>query len=101
MDDNRTLYSLKAPGSPGSGSALRLPGRGSFPGIDDHLVQPEVTRDEIVGGRRIVASPAKLAQAIQHSRLNYVLQAHIAPGYVAAVHLLTARTHHGPSGRAA
>jgi len=89
MDENRRGYNLKAPGPPGSGSSLRLPGRGSFPRVDDRLVEAEVTRDEIVGGHRIVASPALPPHATQHSRLDYVLQAHVAPGYIAATDLLT------------
>ena len=88
MDERRSAYSLKAPGSPGSGSPLRLPGRG-FPRVDDHLVEPEVTRDEIIGGRRVVASPANPPHATQHTRLDYVLQAHVVPGYTAATDLLT------------
>jgi hypothetical protein len=88
MDDDRA-YSLRAPGRDGSGAALRLPGRGSFPGVDDHLVEPEVTRDEIVGGRRVIASPAKLPHATQHFELDYLLRAHVAPGYGGATDLLT------------
>jgi hypothetical protein len=60
-----------------------------FPRVDDHLVLPEVTRDEIIGGRRVVASPAHLPHATQHTRLDYVLEAHVAPGYQAATDLLT------------
>jgi len=60
-----------------------------FPPVDEHLVEPEVTRDEIIGGRRVVAFPAEAPHADQHGRLQYVLQAHVAPGYVAAVDLLT------------
>jgi hypothetical protein len=89
MDENRRGYDLKAPGRPGAGSPRHLPGRGSFPRVDDHLVEPEVTRDEIIGGHRIVASPAQLPHATQHSRLDYVLQAHVASGYDAAADLLT------------
>lgn len=58
MNDNHSGYNLKAPGPPGAGSSLRLPGHGPFPRVDDHLVEAEVTRDEIIGGHRIVASPA-------------------------------------------
>ena len=29
-----------------------------FPPVDEHWVDPEVTRDEIIGGRRVVAMPA-------------------------------------------
>jgi hypothetical protein len=66
-----------------------LPGRGSFPRVDDHLVEPEVSRDEIIGGRRVVAFPAESPHATQHGDLHYVLRAHVAPGYRGAVDLLT------------
>jgi hypothetical protein len=89
MDEKRAAYSLRAPGPAGKSAALRLPGHGSFPGVDDHLVEPEVTRDEIINGRRVVASPAKQPHATQQSRLDYVLQAHVAPGYEAAADLIT------------
>jgi hypothetical protein len=87
MDEHRPAYRLKAPGS--SGSPLRLPGHGPFPGVDDHLVEPEITRDEVIGGVRVVAFPAELPHATQHGDLHYVLRAHVAPGYRAAVDLLT------------
>lgn len=89
MDENRRTYSLKAPGSPGSSSSMRLPGRGSFPGVDDHLVEPEVTRDEIIGGRRVVASPSNPPHATRHCDLDYVLRAYVAPGCRSASDLLT------------
>src|SRR5215208_5132378 len=87
MDENRAPYHVKAPGS--SGSSVHLPGRGSFPRVDDHLVVPELTRDEIIGGRRVVASPAHPPHAILHSDLDYVLRAHVAPGFQTAADLLT------------
>jgi len=87
MEEKHSGYDLKAPGS--SGGALHLPGRGSFPRVDDHLVSPEITRDEIIGGRRVVAFPAESPHATQHGDLHYVLRAHVAPGYLGAVDLLT------------
>ena len=93
MDENRPTFRLKAPGASDSGSAVRLPGRNSFPGVDDHLVQPEVTRDEIIGGRRVVAQPAESPHARRHFVVNYALQAHLPSGYLGAVDLLT---RHGP-----
>jgi len=42
MDENRRGYDLSAP--------RHLPGHGPFPRVDDHLVEPEVTRDQIIGG---------------------------------------------------
>ncbi|MFL6235224.1 MAG: Uma2 family endonuclease [Thermoanaerobaculia bacterium] len=89
MDENRRGYDLKAPGHAGGGSSMRLPGRGPFPRVDDHLVEPEVTRDEIIGGHRVVALPANPPHANQQSRLDYVLQAQVAPGYIASADLLT------------
>jgi len=87
MDENRTGYSLKAPGGSESGRSLRLPGR--FPRVDDHLVEPEVTRDEMIGGRRIVAFPAQAPHAKQSFDLDLILGTHLAPGYVGATDLLT------------
>ena len=87
MDEKRMAYDLKAPGS--SGSPMRLPGRGSLPQVDDHLVVPEITRDEIIGGARVVASPAQPPHATQHFELDYLLRAHMAPGYRGATDLIT------------
>src|SRR4051812_45275078 len=89
MDENRTGYSLKALDRQGSGSSLRLPGRESFPPLDEHLVEPEVTRDEIIGGRRVVAMPSLDPHADQKSDLDYVLRAHVPPVYRTAADLLT------------
>jgi hypothetical protein len=68
---------------------MHLPGRGPFPRLDDHLVVPELTRDEIIGGRRVTASPANPPHATQQTRLDYVIEPHVAPGYRAATDLLT------------
>lgn len=68
---------------------MHLPGRDSFPRVDDHLIEPEVTRDEIIGGRRVIALPANPPHANQQSDLDYVLRAHVAPGYLTAADLLT------------
>ena len=46
MDERRSGYSLKAPGY--SGSPRHLPGRdGPLPGLNDRLVEAEVTRDDL------------------------------------------------------
>jgi len=62
---------------------------GSFPALDDHLVEAEVTRDEIIGGQRVVLSPSPEPYATQHTDVNHVVRAHVAPGYGVATHLLT------------
>ena len=89
MDENRPVYSLKAPSSVDTTLPRQLPGRGSFPGVEDHLVEAEVTRDEVIGGRRVVASPAQPPHANQHVELDYLIRAYVIPGYRAAVDLLT------------
>jgi hypothetical protein len=88
VDEKRSGYALKAPGASGA-SSLHLPGRGDFPRVDDHLVVPEVTRDEIIKGRRVVAEPADAPHGDQHFRLDYVVGAHVASGYEGSTDLLT------------
>jgi len=87
MDEKRSGLSLKAPAS--SGGSWGLPGRGSFPLVDDHLVEPEVTRDEIIDGRRVVAMPAEAPHAVKQGDLDTLLGNHVAPGYCLAVDLIT------------
>jgi|tagenome__1003787_1003787.scaffolds.fasta_scaffold20550990_1 hypothetical protein len=87
MDEKRSGMSLKAPA--GSGGAFHLPGRGSFPPVDDHLVEPEVTRDEIINGRRVVAMPAEAPHGDQQVDLDTLLRIHAAPGFVVSADLIT------------
>jgi hypothetical protein len=87
MDEKHSGYSLKAPGS--SGASVQLPGRDAFPRVDEHLVVPEITRDEIIAGRRVVACPASPPHAKKQSELDYVMRALVAPGYWSAADLLT------------
>jgi hypothetical protein len=90
MDEKHFAVRVKAPGRQGSGMQVRLPGREQhFPRVDDHLVQPEVTRDEIIGGVRLVASPASPSHAFQQGDLDFVLRAHATAGYRLGVDLLT------------
>lgn len=60
-----------------------------WPPVDDHLVEPEVTRDEMIRGRKVVAAPVQAPHADQQARRAYVVQAHVRPGYVVAMELLT------------
>jgi len=73
MDENRRGYDLKVPGHTDEGAPRHLPGHGPFPRVDDHLVEPEVTRDQIIGGHRVVKLPADPPRADQWGRLNFVL----------------------------
>jgi hypothetical protein len=87
--DPKTRGFMAAPGAPGS--AYRLPGARegeARPRLDDHLVQDE-TREEMVRGRKVLAQPARPPHADRHLQLDYVIGAHVAPGYIASSDLLT------------
>jgi hypothetical protein len=64
-------------------------GRATFPPLDDHLVVPEVTRDEIIKGRRVVAHPAQRPHGRQHSQLDFLVRGLVAPGHETSSDLLT------------
>lgn len=87
MDEKHAAYSLKAPGA--SGAATHLPGRSGFPPLDEHLVVPEITRDEIIKGRRVVAHPAQRPHGRQHSQLDFLVRGLVAPGHETSSDLLT------------
>src|ERR1700760_4697079 len=87
MDEKRAGMSLKAPAAPAA--SLRLPGRGPSPVVDDHLVVPEVTRDEIIAGRKVVAFPAEAPHGDKQVDLDTLLRLHVAPGDVVSADLIT------------
>ena len=60
-----------------------------MPLVDDHLVEPEVTRDEILNGRRVVTMPAERPHAVKQGDLDTLLGNHVAPGYCLAVDLIS------------
>jgi Putative restriction endonuclease len=92
MDPKPPPGMILAPSAPGM--ALQMPGREArsrdrVPSPDDHLVAPEVTRDEVIRGRHVVAMPALPAHADRQFELGFVLRAHVKPGYVGSADLLT------------
>ncbi|MEM7352830.1 MAG: hypothetical protein AAF657_18690 [Acidobacteriota bacterium] len=90
MDENRPAYSLHAPATSSAARAMRLPARREgWPRVDDHLVEPETSRDEMIGGVRYEASPSDGPHGIQNGELDYVVRAHVASGYKVATDLLT------------
>lgn len=52
-------------------------------------MKPEVSRDEMIGGRRVVASPAQAPHANRQCALDFILYSHAAHGYIASADLLT------------
>jgi hypothetical protein len=88
MDPKSTGF-LAAPGA--SGPALRLPGmhdQQAMPRLDEHLVR-EGTREEMLRGQRLIAAPAREPHADPHARLDYLITAAAASGYVTSSDLLT------------
>jgi hypothetical protein len=83
---------LLAPSPYGGAVALKLPGRGGFPPIDEHVVRPE-TREEMVRGVRVYAQPALEPHADEHFRLDFVLGGHVSLGYVGSTDLITHVLH--------
>ena len=77
-----------APPPSGSAGALRLPAR-EPPPLDEHLVQPETTRDQLVRGRKVLAMPSLPPHGDRHFKLDYVIGAHVREGYVGSTDLLT------------
>jgi hypothetical protein len=79
---------LSAPGAAG-GSRYHAPGlEEPLPAVDERLVVPE-TRQEMLGGRALIAQPAHPPHAKRHAELGYLVRAHVAPGYIVAVDMLT------------
>jgi len=62
---------------------------GSFPPVDEHLVAPETTRDEVIRGRKIIAQPALEPHGDKHADLDFVILPHVREGYRASIDLLT------------
>ncbi len=82
---------LLAPSARG-GAALSFPPAEPprrFPPVDQHLVVPETTRDEMIRGRKIVAQPALEPHGDAHADLGAVIRLHVREGYRASIDLLT------------
>lgn len=65
----------------------------AFPRVDEHLVEPEVTRDIVIRGERLVAQPAKSDHADAHAQLDFVLLPHVNDKLTSSSDLLTRVTH--------
>ena len=79
-----------APGAVGYASSMVLPeaGHDDLPPVDEYVVEPE-TRTEMIDGRIVHVSPASWPHAALHAGLDYVLRAHVAPGYGSTSDMLT------------
>ena len=78
-----------ASADPSARRAYRAPSPGEETlAVDDYLVEPE-TRWEVIDGQRVYAAPAGAPHGDKHFKLDYVLAAHLLPGYVGSTDLLT------------
>jgi hypothetical protein len=75
--------------------SMHMPGHEAHQDLytDEHVVTPE-TREELIDGQVVHALPAEVPHGDRHFRLDYVLAAHLAPGYEGSTDLLT-RTSEG------
>jgi hypothetical protein len=95
MDENRPTYRLEAPGATTGATSYELPAYRDAPRqrrrlrVDEHQIRPEVERREIIDGEVLQAFPAEFEHAVQNADLDYVLRAHLAPGYRVATDLVT------------
>ena len=90
MDKDRPVQSMQAPAAASAPSSYRLPGASSPLRVDDHAVEPESSRREVmIDGRIVQKLPANAPHGMQNADLAYVLSAHLAPGYRVATDLLT------------
>jgi hypothetical protein len=80
---------MLAPGASSGAAAFRLPSVETFPPLGEHLVEPEVTRDEVIRGRKVVAMPARAPHGDRHFELDFVLRGNVAKGYVGSTDLIT------------
>ncbi len=67
----------------------KLDSETSVPSLDDHLVEPETSRDEIVEGLKVIAMPAKAPHADQHCELDFLVRGHVKPAYQSSSDMLT------------
>ena len=67
---------------------MELPAAERFPPPDEHLVEPE-TNQEMIDGRLMRVSPAAPPHADRQVAIGYVLNATVAPDYIASSELLT------------
>jgi len=91
LDPKPDAPMILAPGRSSSGARrMYLPGENDWPPVDEYLDPPEITRYERVDERgRQIAFPATAEHGDPHFRLDQLLGAHLAPGYVGSVDLKT------------
>ncbi len=80
---------MLAPGALGQTPALRCPPDNPWPRVDDHLVEPETSRDEVLYGQRMQVMGALAPHADRQAELIYVLRAHVHPDFIVSTELQT------------
>jgi hypothetical protein len=90
MEDDRDMREgLLTPAGGRGGGPYELPEDASLlPAVDDRLAPPE-TRIEYLHGIELCAEPADEPHATRHSKLVFVLEAHVRRDYTGAVDMLT------------
>jgi hypothetical protein len=89
MDPKPSVGLLLAPSALSSVGVAHFPGTRSKPLLDEHVVVPETTRDELVRGRRVIAQPSAPPHGDRHFELDYVIRGSIRPGYIGSTDMIT------------
>ena len=79
---------LEAPGAPRYHGDMPAPGPSAWPRVSDYAVEPESSQ-ELFDGQVREALPAGPKHGGQHHQIECVIGAYLAPGYDAAIDLLT------------
>ncbi len=85
---------MLAPGASQGARSVRFPGANEattneWPSVDEHLVEPEISRAEIIRGRRMEALPALAPHGDMHAHLSVVVGQFVAADFVASTDLQT------------
>jgi len=88
-DSSRAMLALPARGGAVLSFPPSEPSSGSCPPVDEHIVSPETTREEVIRGRKLIAQPALEPHADKHANLDFVILPHVRKGYRASIDLLT------------
>lgn len=99
MDPKYDGNVMMALGQTSNASSLAFPGSNprasedsswsGFPKVDEHLVQPEVSREEVIRGRKIVTMGANPEHATAHSRADFLISPHVVDTHDVASDMLT------------
>lgn len=89
VDSSSLQHQAYEPSSSGTKQSRSSSRTRTFPRIDDHLIEPEVSQFELIRGREVDVSGSDPPHADAQSRLSFLILAHVVTGFIVASELLT------------